>query len=181
MEDLCKKIKISKKTLYQYVDNKGDLIKKILKYRKKQNEKEILENIDIEANAIDNLLKVSMLLKKKTQCFNPNFLFDINKYYPEIVSEHATNERKSSVEKISNNIIKGKKEGLFRQELDELIIAQLHVNNIEYLQKINFFSDEKYSSEMIFGVIFENHIRAIATSKGVKYFEEQIKKLKITE
>lgn len=97
---------------------------------------------------------------------------------PFLTRETAFNVR---FEKISKNIIKGKKEGLFRQELDELIIAQLHVNNIEYLQKINFFSDKKYSSEMIFGVLFENHIRAIATSKGVKYFEEQIKKLKIIE
>ncbi|MEA3503714.1 MAG: TetR/AcrR family transcriptional regulator [Bacteroidota bacterium] len=181
MEDLSKKLKISKKTLYQYIDNKADLVKKILRYRKTQNEITIKENLKTKGNAIDNLIKVSVMLKQKTHCFNANFLFDLNKYYSEIVDEHLANERKSFVEKISTNLNKGKAEELFRKELDTDLVARLYINNIEYLQKINFFNNEQYSHETVFSVLFENHIRAIATPKGVKYFEGKINELEITK
>ncbi len=71
----------------------------------------------------------------------------------------------------------GIKEGLYRQDLNKDIIAQLYFKNIEDFHTTLGETMKKYSFEKIFEVMFENHIRGIANEKGIEYFEKQKEKL----
>ncbi|MGE5382448.1 MAG: TetR/AcrR family transcriptional regulator, partial [Omnitrophica WOR_2 bacterium] len=74
---------ISKKTLYQFVDNKDDLINKSYEYViEKDSNAEIVKNENL--NAIDVLLQISRNLREAVCEMNPAIVYDLNKYYPAV-------------------------------------------------------------------------------------------------
>lgn len=76
------------------------------------------------------------------------------------------------------NIQKGKKEGLFRSELNEDIIARVHVSRIENSFANEMFSIEELTSKEFIVEMMEYHIRGIASKKGIEFFEGKMKEFK---
>lgn len=177
MDDICREMGISKKTLYTYVSSKEDLINKLLEgQRIKQNEA-ILCVESKELNAIDSLLEVSKTLHKKLVKVNPTMAYDLVKYYPEIFKKHSIDKRKILSKRIKSNISKGIEEGYYRSDLDIDLIAQLYLKKLEDIFDPEFWVNEKYSFDKIFKTMFVNHIRGISNQKGIDYLEQQQKLL----
>ena len=82
MDDLARSMKISKKTLYQYVQNKEDLIRKVLSLQAQRNDIEFRKLMLPDLNAIEALLMASKLVSEQFKSFNPAMVFDLKKYYP---------------------------------------------------------------------------------------------------
>jgi len=178
MDDICRTLGISKKTLYKYVENKTDLVQKVLDYEF------IMDNgplgvISIKGNAIDILLNVSMRINKDFENFNPIYIFELNKYYPKIFKEFVEKKRKSAYEKIYGNLEQGLKEGLYRKDLDVELVSILYVRKIEDIHNTDFIESGDFSFKEIFSTMFENHIRGISNEKGIAYFENQKKSLNL--
>ncbi|MCD4731888.1 MAG: TetR/AcrR family transcriptional regulator [Bacteroidales bacterium] len=177
MDDLCRQMGISKKTLYKYVENKADLLRKINNHIHSQIINAIIELGKTDLNAIDILLEMSKIPGKLFTQINPIISFEMRKYYPQVF-EKSTSDRKVLItNSIRNNMDQGIKEGLYRQDLNKDIIAQLYFKNIEDFHTTLGETMKKYSFEKIFEVMFENHIRGIANEKGIEYFEKQKEKL----
>ncbi len=177
MDDLCRKMGISKKTLYKYVENKADLLRKINNHIHSQIINAIIELEKTDLNAIDILLEMSKIPGKLFTQINPIISFEMRKYYPQVF-EKSTSDRKVLItNSIRKNMDQGIKEGLYRQDLNKDIIAQLYFKNIEDFHTTLGETMKKYSFEKIFEVMFENHIRGIANEKGIEYFEKQKEKL----
>jgi len=178
MDDICRNIGISKKTLYNYVDNKTDLVQKVLDYEFTMDNGP-LSVISIKGNAIDILLNVSMRINKEFENFNPIYIFELNKYYPKIFKEFVEKKRKSAYEKIYKNLEQGINEGIYRKDIDIELVSILYVRKIEDIHNTEFIESRKFSFKEIFNVMFENHIRGISNEKGIAYFEKQKKSLNI--
>ncbi|MCD4683570.1 MAG: TetR/AcrR family transcriptional regulator [Bacteroidales bacterium] len=177
MDDLCRKMGMSKKTLYKYVENKADLLRKINNYIHSQIINAIIDLEKTDLNAIDILLEMSKIPGKLFTQINPIISFEMRKYYPQVF-EKSTSDRKVLItNSIRKNMDQGIKEGLYRQDLNKDIIAQLYFKNIEDFHTTLGETMKKYSFEKIFEVMFENHIRGIANEKGIEYFEKQKTKL----
>ena len=177
MDDLCRKMGMSKKTLYKYVENKADLLQKINNYIHSQIINAIIDLEKTDLNAIDILLEMSKIPGKLFTQINPIISFEMRKYYPQVF-EKSTSDRKVLItNSIRKNMDQGIKEGLYRQDLNKDIIAQLYFKNIEDFHTTLGETMKKYSFEKIFEVMFENHIRGIANEKGIEYFEKQKTKL----
>ena len=178
MDDICRTLGISKKTLYKYVDNKTDLVQKVLDYEFTMDNGP-LSVISIKGNAIDILLNVSMRINKKFENFNPIYIFELNKYYPKIFKEFVEKKRKSAYEKIYKNLEQGINEGIYRKDIDIELVSILYIRKIEDIHNTEFIESRKFSFKEIFNVMFENHIRGISNEKGIAYFEKQKKSLNI--
>ena len=178
MDDICRTLGISKKTLYNYVDNKTDLIQKVLDYEFIMDACIFGDSI-IKGNAIDILLEVSIQINKEFENFNPIYVFELNKYYPKIFKEFVDKKRKAAFEKIHKNLEQGIKEGLYRKDIDVELVTILYVRKLEDMHKPDFIESGKFTFKEIFSVMFENHIRGISNEKGIEYFEKQKKLLKI--
>ncbi len=173
MDDISRKLKISKKTLYQYAKSKEDLIEKLFYYDDMKWEKRISEIKIEENNAIDILIKVSLMVSEQIGRFDPKIKFEMKKYYEAIFHNFMQNKQAHIFEQISNNIIKGIAEGLYRDNLNIELIAGLYVRNLVDMHNKDYCFVENITFEQIFEAMFENHIRAIATPEGIEYFEKQ--------
>ena len=177
MDDVSRMLGISKKTLYQYVENKVDLVKKIGVYIREtiKNRMEELEKMDL--NAIDVLLEMSKIAGTRHLRINPVIAFELRKFYPQAYEEYISSKRELIIENVKKNIDQGIKEGLYRQDLNKDIIAHLYFKKIEDFHNPELTDLQNFSYENVFEVMFENHIRGIANQNGIEYFEKQKKKL----
>jgi AcrR family transcriptional regulator len=177
MDDLCRYMGISKKTLYKHIDNKADLLQKISEWIFLKISKIIYDLEKTDLNAIDILLEMSKIPGKLFANVNPIISFEMRKYYPRIFDESNTNRKELITKSVIKNLEQGIAEGLFRQDLNKDIIAHLYFKKIEDFHNVDAEAMKKYTIDKIFKVMFENHIRGIANEKGIEYFEKQKEKL----
>lgn len=177
MDDICRDQGISKKTLYQYVSNKNDLIEKILDLINQNEGQRHIERVKPAKTAIDQLLEVSKIVSENMKNFNPTITFELQKYYPQIFQKFIEEKRKSIYENIKRNLNKGIDEGLYRSDLDLEVTARFYVQKLENVHTSEFLKCTEFSIEKVFETMFENHIRGISNPKGIEYFEELKKSL----
>jgi len=177
MDDLCRQMGISKKTLYKYVDNKTDLLKKISQYIQDLITTRLKNLDDLNLNAIDILLEMSRVTTDNHIRINPMVSFEIRKYYPQVYDSYLCTKKEAIVNSILQNLDKGIKEGLYRKDLNKEIVAHLYFKKVEEFHTLEGDELQNFSYSKIFEVMFENHIRGIANEKGIAYFEKQKAKL----
>ena len=106
--------------------------------------------------------------------------YDLRKYYPDLFVKIKEIRRKRMYESSYSNMIKGKREGLFRKELNARIISKLHVFRTENLLDSDLFSVEEVTSFKMFHEIFVYHLQGILSHEGRTFFETNFDKFKAT-
>jgi TetR/AcrR family transcriptional regulator, cholesterol catabolism regulator len=178
MDDVAHHLNISKKTLYEHFNDKEDLVRSILILENDIHTKVLAEIVSQELNAVEELLEVYRQIHKRFRDYNPSMEYDIRKYYPDLYTNIREIRRKNMLDSFLNNMNKGKKEGLFRQDLNTKIIARLHVLRIENLYDNDLFSIEELTSFNVFHELFVYHMHGILSDKGLRLFRKNFKKFK---
>lgn len=173
MDDISRKLKISKKTLYQYAKSKEDLIEKLFYYDDMKWEKRISEIKLNRLNAIDILIQVSIVVSEQIGRFDPKLKFEMKKYYESIFYNFMQKKQAHIFEQISNNIKRGIEQGLYRDNLNIELVAGLYVRNLVDMHNEDYCFVENITFDQVFETMFENHIRAISTPEGIEYFEKR--------
>ena len=178
MDDIARELGISKKTLYQHVKNKADLLDKGFKKVQEDFIGAVNRVCSRGMNAIDELLEVSKCVNRELMKYNPATVFDLQKYYPEVFNNHVAEEKKYTYRMILRNLEKGISEGIYREDQDIELVANLYIQKVESIHDEKFLRQANISMEEIFEVMFENHIRGISNQKGIEYFEQRKQQLK---
>ena len=173
MDDISHHLKISKKTLYKYFKSKEDLLEKIFLFDCFRWNKKIYEVAPEKHNAIDVVIYMSIRVYEEMSRLNPKLKFEMKKYYEPLFNQHMTKKQDMIFHEMSKNIIKGKSEGLYREDVDAELTARLYVRNLIDMQNKEFFLGAQIDFNQVFEVLFENYIRSISTPDGIAYFEER--------
>lgn len=177
MDDVSRELGISKKTLYQYVTDKDDLVGKFIDNEISLRQAEICNCFGLGFNAIEELFEISIFMNKMMRDQNPATEHDLKKYYPEHYQKILKARREGMYEYILLNLRKGIKEGLYREDMNTEIIAKLYLSRAEYSHMNEVFTKEEFSSMRFFNEIIIYHVRGIATEKGIIVLENKIKEL----
>lgn len=175
MDDIAREIGMSKKTLYQYVENKNDLLEKLLMHLVTSSTACVTEGLS-DKNAIDILLQVSVKVSQEIKEMNPAILFDLEKFYPALFRTFVQAKRDHVYIKIKENLEQGISEGIYRNDIDADLVSKLYVQKLLDVHDPDFLSSVDFTFEKVFQVMFDNHIRGIANPVGLAYYEKQINK-----
>lgn len=175
MDDVAKEFGISKKTLYQKYKNKEELLEEVLEYKLQEviNRLEYLdENIE---NSIERMICKDEEIDKVSYS-NKNILIrQLVRYYPGIFQKHMLNFSEKFSQVMVHNIIKGRKQGFYREDFDAEIYA-----------KILFQLVMSYDSPFLDTAVIEReyftreslllYMNAITTEKGKEVLKEILNK-----
>lgn len=172
MDDLCAELGISKKTLYQHVKNKNELIAETLDCNLTEHEVSLsgIENSD--KDPIEQLLHFARLATEMLVRISPTTIHDLRKYHRSLWIDVDERRTKMIYSHMYKNLENGKAEGLYREDVDSDLIASL------YVRMSKFMFDEKAidaSRERKIKLYFEfvkYHIRGIATIDGHKLLNQ---------
>lgn len=173
MDDLCRELGMSKKTLYQHVEDKNDLITQVLEHEKVIHQQIWDKMTRSDLNAIDELIHVNRQVHLNQGIHSPTFYFDLKKYYPQIYSEWMSNKRERMYEMIHRNLQKGLDEGLYREDLNPATISKLHMSRTETLHSSEILEEEEIAHPDFIDEVFKYHIHGICNDKGLAYFKQK--------
>ena len=178
MDDVATHLCISKKTIYEYFSDKEDLVRNVLMLEHNQNCIFLGAIEDLHLNAVEELFEVYKMINALFKEYNPSMVYDVRKYYPNLFMKIKDIRRKRMFETVYNNLNKGKKEGLYRKELNSRIIAKLHVFRNESFFDNDMFTREELTSFKMFHEIFVYHLHGILSHEGRSFFENNFDKFK---
>jgi AcrR family transcriptional regulator len=178
MDDVAEHLCISKKTLYEYFTDKEDLVRNIVMLDHSNRNKFFREIKNKDLNAIEELFEVYRMINTMFRDYNASMEYDIHKYYPDLYLKVKEISRKKMYDTMFNNMNKGKKEGLYRKDLNSKIIARLHVFRIENMFDNDIFTMEELTSVKVFNEVFVYHIQGIMSTNGRTFFEKNFNRLK---
>ena len=98
MDDVCRELSMSKKTLYHYFTNKADLVDQAVRHVFGAH-KVAMDQLSAEhENAIDRMIHRFAFLMKMMESHGPNMMFPLKKYYPKTIKTvkgHLNQTRKN--------------------------------------------------------------------------------------
>lgn len=172
MDEVARNLGISKKTLYQHVNNKADLIQKVMLTHITE-EKNAMCNIHENAkDAIDEMMQISRFVSELLQRVNPSVIYDLRKYYTKGWELMESLHFEHTYTLIKENIKKGMEEGLYRPDLNADIIAKLYIGRMDIVVDKNLFPIGEYTFSQIHNNAMMYHLYGIMSTKGIELFEQ---------
>ena len=175
MDDISSFMGISKKTLYQYVNNKADLVEKAFRLYQSRILGMISNIQEKNENAIDELFEIDEKLCLMLKNRPPRLINNLKKYYPNVWEILDEIKKKHLFTCITENMDRGKEQGLYRNEANSNIIAKLMMNTVDAIVDDATFPLTQYDFKSLLKENRIYHIRGIATDKGIKYLEQKLK------
>tara|TARA_Y100001954_G_scaffold136535_1_gene145602 strand:+ start:4433 stop:5038 length:606 start_codon:yes stop_codon:yes gene_type:complete len=175
MDDISSFMGISKKTLYQYVNNKADLVEKAFRLYQSRILGMISNIQEKNENAIDELFEIDQKLCLMLKNRPPRLINNLKKYYPNVWEILDEIKKKHLFTCITENMDRGKEQGLYRNDVNSNIIAKLMMNTVDALVNDATFPLTQYDFKSLLKENRIYHIRGIATDKGIKYLEQKLK------
>lgn len=171
MDDIARKLKISKRTLYEIYDNKEQLLLESVARRIHEFDA-TLERFDSsgEKQVIDILLEFYRLQMEELRDMNPVYYEDLHKY-PSVMSflEQVNKEHKAH----SKDFFKrGVLEGYFRNDFNYELISLLGNNVMQNVMESKLYNT--YSLQDIFRNVVMLFIRGLCTAKGIQELDRQL-------
>ncbi len=174
MDDVARELGISKKTLYQHVENKDDLVKKVMLVGIEEDRAAHLTIVGGSKDAVDEMLGVARYVIGQVRQIKPILMFDLQRHYPDawaMMDDFHTHDIKIWVKK---NIERGIREGLYRPEVNPEIVASIYVAASANICDERFFPHGKFAFEEVILQFMTNHVFGICSEKGRKLFLKRL-------
>lgn len=172
MDDIAREVGISKKTLYQHISDKKELVSLSIKHHLKEDESYCVEVMHSTDNAIQQLLNLAQHIISAFQNLNPSTIFDIQKYYPKCWKLFTKHREEFILNQIKNNLSRGIESGLYRPELNADIVARLYISLVDASINPDVFKPNQFKQTAIFQQLFDYHLNAVMSEKGHEYFDQ---------
>ncbi len=181
IKNICDRLEISEETLKKYISSEKDLIRKVLEFER-DSFKDIFYEYDFEGmNAIDILMIVSKEIASRFYDVTPTISILLKEKFPNEYQEHLQHRLDFIFRKIQINLTKGINQGIYRDDLSIELIARLYLSRLIDLHNEDIFPSAQFSFSTLFGTMFENFVRSVATADGLKYFERKKKGVKFSK
>lgn len=175
MDDISSHLGISKKTLYQYVSDKKDLVKKGVALLIEHEKTMLCQTLDTSATAIDELIGVTKCVSSEIGEMHPSVLFDLQKYHPNAWKLLEDHKRNFIYNMMLENIKRGIKEGYYRDNIEPLVIANIYLGMVDNVLNPENPMHKSMSIDNLHKEIIRYHIKGIANDKGLEYLKEVLK------
>lgn len=166
MDDLAKELGMSKKTLYQNFENKEDLLIEVLESCDETKKSHMEQLSKSAANPVEMVYLVFQYLLNDSDKKNPNYIYDLKKYYHQVWQKFIRGSEQFTTEKIILNLNAGKVAGLYRPEMNERIIAKMFYHKTTIFMDKDIFPEDIFLKKEIIREMLEYHLHGICTDKG---------------
>jgi AcrR family transcriptional regulator len=179
MDDVSRELGISKKTLYQYIRDKDELVRMVVELELSTQHDHMLQNCKENLNAIEELAEIGRCISYMLKEYSAVTEFDLRKYYPDLYVRIREIRRERTFNFLHDNLVKGKNEGLYRENLNIDILSKLGLSHIDSMFESEIITITEFLDKQFFYEYLVYHLRGIVNEKGLKILEDQLQKLEV--
>jgi AcrR family transcriptional regulator len=180
MDDIANQLGMSKKTIYQYYADKDELVDAVIMSEINHNEACCQIDINDSENAVHELFLAMDMVLEMFRSMNASVLYDLEKYHPTAFQKFLKHKNDYLYGVIRNNLIRGIREGLYREDINIDIIARFRVEIVLIPFNPGFQAKVKHNLAEIEEEIILHYLYGLVNLKGhkmiLKYKQERNKK-----
>ncbi|SEL24160.1 transcriptional regulator, TetR family [Aquimarina amphilecti] len=175
MDDLASELGISKKTIYAHFQNKTKLVEATTDHLFCTISDGIDSILEENKEPIEELyaIKAFVMYHLKDEKTSPQY--QLQKYYPRIHSSLKVRQFETMQECVIENLERGIKTGVFRENIDIEIISRLYFMGMTGIKDQEMFPIQHFPVSKLMTDYLEYHVRGIATEKGLKILDNLLK------
>lgn len=172
MDDICRQMGISKKTIYQFFEDKNQLVEELVKLTTEEN----LRCINGFVNEAEHAIHEFVLLMRHMSGFfsdmNPVMLYDMYKYHSDAYGVFRKYRDKEIYRVVKQNLERGIREKLYREDIPVGILAKLRIEEVSMMFNPEIFSKEGYSFVQVQMELMKHFLHGIVILRGHKLVNE---------
>ena len=172
MDDIACEMCISKKTIYKYFSNKDILIEESIQAVHKEIRATLNKIAEENFNAIEENFEVKRMFREMFKSAESSPIYQLKKHYPEIYDKVLSMQVSVCEDCFRQNITKGIREGLYRENLDIDNYVKFYYTLIFNINENTMLEKDAHELEV---KALEYHIRAMATLAGIIELENHLK------
>lgn len=176
MDDVARELGISKKTLYQIVPSKKDLVQMIVRGHM-EIQQETCKQIRLEAkDALDEMLGIIESDIHDFQKIKSNMFYELQRYYRPAWNTVLEYGNSFMMPIIKENLEWGQREGIYRKELNIEIVTRIHM-----AQTFSLFDNHWFpiGSQPLHSVVEESfmlYLHGLLSTKGRELLAKKLEK-----
>ena len=176
MDDIANELAISKKTIYNFFENKTELVDATANNLHKQLVAGISSIRKKSDDPIKEFFEVKDLVMEHLHDQKNHSVFQLEKFYPEIYANVKNKHLDFMIKSFGEVLTNGIEFGLFRKNIDVDFISRVYFNSISGLMNPEIYPSEKYTLDKSLERYREYFLRSIVTEKGLKKLDSILKK-----
>ena len=180
MDEIALQMGVSKKTIYQSFSDKNELVDEVVADLLTSNKNCCIASINQSENAIHEVLLMMEAMKDMMTSISPSFVFDIQRGHPSSFKKFDDFKSSFIFEILKANIERGKREELYRQEVNTEVISKFRLNTMMLIYNEEVFPRNQYTISELQNEMIIYYLYGLVTLKGfeliTKYLKESAKK-----
>jgi hypothetical protein len=172
MDDIANELSISKKTIYNFFNNKTELVTATAHNLHEQLVKGISAIRNKSDDPIKEFFEVKDLILEHLHDQRNHSIYQLEKFYPEIYKSVKNKHLDFMIKSFGEVLMSGIKFGLFRKNINVDFVSRIYFNSISGLMNPEIYPPENYTLEKSLEKYREYFLRSIVTEKGLKKLDE---------
>ncbi len=174
MDQLAGEMGMSKKTIYTFFKNKGELVDACTNQLFDFISCGVDHICTLGKNPIEEMyeMKRYVMVHLKDERSSPQY--QLQKYYPKtfkVLQERQFNMMQNCILK---NLQKGISEGIYRENLDPDFIVRIYFSGVNAIKNVDLFPASLNGMVQIMDHYLEYHLRGIVSARGLSILNETI-------
>jgi len=174
MDEIAGQTGISKKTLYQFFEDKDALVEAVMRSELDYMQTQCTKQMKEAENAIEEIFLDMDAMEVVMDAMNPQIVFDLEKFYPKTFEKFKKHKNNFLLDAIKKNLERGIEEEVYRNDFDVDIIARFRLESAFLIFNPELFPHIKYSLNKVSTEIYYHYLHGIATPKGKKLIDKYI-------
>jgi len=172
LDEIALQLGISKKTIYEHFTGKDELVTEILRQRIGQVQEQFTELTSHSRDAIEANVLMIQFLDGLFRNMNPVVVMDLQKYHPDAFQIYQDHMYGFVINSMRRNLARGVEEGLYREDVDQEIMARFRVESCNMCFKPGTFPKDHFEMSRVQRQLLEHFLFGVATEKGYKLLME---------
>lgn len=174
MDDIARKAGVSKKTIYQFFNDKNSIVFKSVHEHFSEHRKEIENVLSNSKDSIEAMYNMSRCMKVQVEAVNPTVLYDLQKYFPKAYKRFLEFKNTFMKERMTQIIEDGITAGYFRKEIITEILIIQRIEQVQLAFNNDIFPRDKFDFKEVHEQLFDHFIHGILTEKGKENYNQYL-------
>lgn len=173
MDEIARRLAISKKTIYQHFTDKEDIVYQVMEYQINSQQDEYCRINEQHLNPIDEMLLASEMMRQHAGSANPSLMIDVQRYFPKAWQVFLNHKEDHIIGKIMANLQRGVEQGFYRTDINIETMARLRIELIQLGFDDMVFPHQR-DTYLLQDQLLHHFVRGILTEAGFDVYNQSI-------
>ena len=168
MDEIATRLGVSKKTIYHSFADKDELVDEVVGDLLIYNQTCCNKDRAKATDAVHEVFLAMEMIQQMFENMNPVILYDIERNHPATFQKFLQHKNKFLLQVIKENIERGKKEELYRPDINTEVVARIRLETMMLPFNQEVFPKNKFNLVELERQLIEHFLFGVATMKGHK-------------